>query len=63
MEDNIEIAGNIVDNFDSHEFEEGNGDEILNNNNANNINQHNKEEYEFEKIYKILVEKNILYKE
>ena len=37
MEDNIEIAWNIVDNFDSHEFEEGNGDKILNNNNVNNI--------------------------
>ena len=63
MEDNIEIAGNVVNNFDSYEFEEGNGDEILNNNNGNNISEHHKEENEFKKIYKILVEKNILYKE
>ena len=61
MEDNIEISGNIVNNFDSHEVEEGNEDEILNNHNANNINQHHNEEYEFEKLYKILPKKNILY--
>ena len=49
MEDDIEMSENSEGNFNSNEFYEENEDEILNNNNANNINQFHKEEYEFRK--------------